>query len=342
MSSDEGQWAVLLAHEKWFVDDPGAFATDWGFAVSPLSLLFLAAVVAVTVVWRAVAVRYRTPELPVLHPLGRLVPYLPRLLAIHLGVSLLALAVRGEFLSPELELAELPAGDLAGLLEGALGIWFITGMRLRAAALGLIALGPLALGATGPVSLLETADLLGVAAFLTVLPPSDQTFGAVSVDPEQTRLALLLLRVGVGVALVALAFSEKFANPDLARATLASTPELNVFQLVGIPVSTDLFIRIAAATEVLFGLLVLSGAAPQVAVLVAGIPFNATLILFGTTEMLGHLPVYGVFLVLLAYGSHPDTAPLVGWWPRPARHKRVSVSKGPDARLAIRSMRSDP
>jgi hypothetical protein len=60
---------------------------------------------------------------------------------------------------------------------------------------------------------------------------------------------------------------------------------------------------------------VISGALPQVAVLVAGIPFNATLLLFGGTELLGHLPVYGIFLTLLAYGSNPDTAALVRWFP---------------------------
>jgi hypothetical protein len=54
---------------------------------------------------------------------------------------------------------------------------------------------------------------------------------------------------------------------------------------------------------------------PQVAVLVAGIPFNATLLLFGQTELLGHLPVYGVFLTLLVYGSHARTAELVRWLP---------------------------
>ena len=70
------------------------------------------------------------------------------------------------------------------------------------------------------------------------------------------------------------------------------------------------------------GLLVISGALPQVAVLVAGIPFNATLLLFGQTELLGHLPVYGVFLTLIAYGSNPRTAELVRWLPSARRAVR--------------------
>ena len=32
-------------------------------------------------------------------------------------------------------------------------------------------------------------------------------------------------------------------------------------------------------------------------------------------ELVGHLPVYGVFLALLVYGSDPETAPHVRWLP---------------------------
>jgi hypothetical protein len=52
-----------------------------------------------------------------------------------------------------------------------------------------------------------------------------------------------------------------------------------------------------------------------VAVLVAAVPFNATLAMFGQTELVGHLPVYGVFLALLVYGSDTATYQLVRWLP---------------------------
>ncbi len=300
------------AHEKWFVHSPGRYATDWSFAYRPWTLLALALVVAVTVLWRRVAIDVvPTPELPVLSRLGRLAPYMPRLLAIHLGISLLAAAVGGHFLTHDLDMVGVTGGNALLLLEGALGVWFITGVRLRPAALALVILGPFALLVTGPVDLLSAADVLGVAAFLAVLPPSDDKFGCVQLDPRTLTRALMVLRLGVGTALITLAFAEKLANPALARQTLAQYPALDVFRLVGLHLPVDAFVTIAGATEVLFGLLVLSGAMPQLAVLVAGIPFNATLILFGATEMLGHLPVYGVFLTLLVYGSNPATAPLV-------------------------------
>ena len=131
------------------------------------------------------------------------------------------------------------------------------------------------------------------------------------------------MRVGVGSSLIVLAFTEKFTNPGMAARTLADYPALNVSSLVGIGMDTDTFIAVAGAVELLFGLLIISGAFPQVTVLVAAVPFNATLVLFGQTEMVGHLPVYGAFLALLVYGSSRETATLVRWLPRRERARRT-------------------
>jgi hypothetical protein len=320
------------AHEKWFVEDSEKYPTDWMFVLRPVTLSLIVAVTLVAVAWRYAAVRFLpTPELRPLRFLGALVPYVPRLLAIHLGVSLLAAAVSGHFLTHDLSVDDLPGGSALLLVEGALGIWFITGVRLRGAAVGLTLVGPLALLLTGPVGLLSAMDLLGVALFLAFVPPSDGTFGRVEPDAVTLRRGLLALRLGTGGALITLAFAEKLANPALARETVRLFPKLDVFALVGIHVPVDTFVAVAGATELLFGLLIISGALPQVAVLVAGIPFNATLILFGGTELLGHLPVYGVFLTLLVYGSDPRTAPLVRWLPT-LRRSRQQPQERPEPR----------
>jgi hypothetical protein len=302
--------APAWAHERWFV--PGEHPTDWGFAARPLALSLLATVVALTLVWRAVAVRLRTPELPVLRPLGTLVRVMPRLLAIHLGVALLALSVRGEFLSPALPVHHVPAGELFAVVQVGLGGWLISGIRLRWAGAAVAALGPVLFAAGGLVTLAENAALLGIATFLVIAAPSGRgEQGSSVVGADRLGLALLVLRFGAATSLVALAFSEKLANPSMARAMLEVEPRLNVVSVLGVSLSTDTFIVIAGAIELLFGLLVLSGAAPQAAVLVAAVPFNATLFLFGATEVVGHLPIYGILLALLVYGSNVTTAPLV-------------------------------
>jgi hypothetical protein len=80
---------------------------------------------------------------------------------------------------------------------------------------------------------------------------------------------------------------------------------------LGLPISDIEFVRLAGVIEILFGLLLISGALPQVIILIAGVPFNATLWFFGVNELLGHLPIYGAMLVILVFGSDPNLRGLV-------------------------------
>ncbi|QBX55569.1 hypothetical protein EXE58_08960 [Nocardioides seonyuensis] len=312
---------ALPTHERWFVESQAA--GDWSFFFSPLPLVLTAAVVAVTIAWRLVALRVDRPELPFLKRLGGLVPWIPRLLGIHLGVALLALAATGAFITPSIDHLEGVGGNALLLVEAALGIWLITGWQLRTAAALVLMLAPALALVAGWTALGESANLAAVAAFLVVVPPGPDAHGEAHPSRAELQWALLWLRLGVGTALIVLAFSEKLTNPGMAIDTLERYPALDVFALVGINVSPEAFVAIAGATELLFGLLVISGAFPQVAVLVAMVPFNATLLLFGQTEMVGHLPVYGVFLALLVYGSNAETAGAVRWLPSRVAHRAV-------------------
>ena len=273
--------------------------------------MLLVATVAAAILWRLASRLFPTPELPLLRPLGRLAPYVPRLLAIHAGVSLLAQAARGTYLAPSLELADSPFGAALAIAEGVLGVWLITGYRVRPAAALLVAAGPLGMPFYGVVPILERMDLLGIALFLALLPPEETPGGAVSASVERVRASLLALRLMVGGSLVVLAFTEKLARPELALEFLDRFPAFNILQSIGLEVSDVTFIRLAGAIELLFGLLIISGALPQLAVIVAGIPFNATLFFLGTEELIGHLPIYGAMLALLVYGSSDRFARVV-------------------------------
>ncbi len=170
---------------------------------------------------------------------------------------------------------------------------------------------PLGMLGYGVVPILERVDLLGVALFLSIMPPSDAPGGTVVSSPRRVQTALLGLKTSVGLALIVLAFTEKLARPSLALAFLDRFPAFNILRTVGLDVSDLAFIRIAGAVELAFGLLILSGAMPQVVVIAAGIPFNATLFFLGASELIGHLPIYGAMLALFVYGSNRETAPLV-------------------------------
>jgi uncharacterized membrane protein YphA (DoxX/SURF4 family) len=197
-----------------------------------------------------------------------------------------------------------------------LGLWFLSGRWLRAVPVGVALAGVFVVVEAGPVALVELAVLFGIATFLAVVAPKTTAPRKLHPSPRQLRVGLLALRVGTAISLVTLAFSEKFTNPELAERTLQAYPQLDLPSLVGLPISHETFIVIAAAIELLLGLLILSGALPQATALIVAVPFTATLPLFGVTELLGHLPIYGVVATLLIYGSTRATSAGGAWMPR--------------------------
>jgi hypothetical protein len=325
----------VLGHAVWFTEGEPPF--DLGFAVQPLSLAALAAAAVIAAMWRIAARWLPRPELPFLGFLGRLGPWIPRLLAIHAGVSLLALASRLQYFVPTLRLPDTWWGIALGILEGIVGVWLISGWKVRPAAFLLVIAGPLGMLGYGALPILERADLLAVGLFLVLLPPDDsRPGGTIVIDPERIRAALFALRAVAGATLILLAYTEKLARPDLTLEFLDRYPAFNVLHLLGgwfgFEVSDLVFLQFAAGVEILFGLLLISGALPQLTVIAAGIPFNATLFFLGPTELIGHLPLYGAMLALLVYGSRGDTAPVCSWLPTrdgslrtlPARQPRSS------------------
>ncbi len=294
------------AHEAWFVEHPEQYPLDPSALLSPLTVVGVVTAVVVAVLWRVAAARLPRPELVVLRPLERLVPWVPRLLALHLGLSLLALSLSGAVLDPAVEAPGGAAGVAVLLPQVVVGVLLVLGTAVRVAALAVVAAGPVLVVLHGPSSLLLCAVLVGVALFLAVVPPQRARAGAPDLCPSCLWPAVLALRVGAAVSLISLAVVEKLANPAMGLAMLDQQPVLNLLAPVG--VSHESFVVLAGCVELLFGLLVLSGAAPQVVGLVAAVPFTASLALFGGTELIGHLPVYGVLLAFVVLGSSPATA----------------------------------
>lgn len=301
---------ALVAHAAWFTEHlPPA---DWSFLVEGRTLFYLAVALALAVLVRALARLRDGVDVPAL---ARLAPWMPFALRLHVGVSLVGLVSAGAYLAPSLELPNSPAGVLLGVLMVATAVLLVTGYRARLGAALLVASGPVGMLEFGVWPVIQRADLLGLAIFLLVAGPgrwsADHELGRAR-DPSVRELgqAVWALRVFVGASLIAVALAEKLANPALAQRFLDSQAvDFNLLAAAGLPVSDLEFVRIAGAVEVLFGLLLISGALPQAVVLVAGVPFNATLYFFGTIELLGHLPVYGAMLVLLVFGSHQRLRP---------------------------------
>jgi uncharacterized membrane protein YphA (DoxX/SURF4 family) len=224
----------------------------------------------------------------------------------------------GDYLSPAMDLDASLGSMVLGAGMVAVAVSMVTGFHARAGAWLLVALGPVGMLEFGVVPVLARLDLLGLALFVIVSGPgrwsADAELGRVRLPGiEELARAVWALRLALGGALIVVAFQEKLANPDLARDFLSEQPDFNVANsLFDMGWSDTRFLRVAGAIEVLFGLLIVSGRLPQFCVVAVGIPFNATLYFLGTTELLGHLPIYGAMLSLLVFGSHPELRPLVG------------------------------
>ena len=317
-----------VAHETWFLEDDRAL--DSSFLFEGATLALLAAALILTLALRLVNRRRDGIDVPWLTAVA---PYIPFAIRIHLAVSLIGLLSLGFYLSPAMDLETSLAGITLGVVMALVAIGMATGYKARPAAWLLVAAGPLGMLEFGVGPVLQRVDLLGLAVFVLILGPgrwsADFERGAAP-DPfdrdgsplgaaglTRAGRAILALRVAAGTALIVVALYEKLLNPDLALEFLAEHPNLQLADQLGLGLSDLEFVRVAGAIEVLFGLLLISGALPQAIVLIAGIPFNATLWFFGINELVGHLPVYGAMLAVLVFGSHPQLRATTYGWGRP-------------------------
>jgi hypothetical protein len=302
---------VPFAHERWFEHEiPGS---DWGFAGETLTLVLLAAAVLVTVAVRVLARLEPGVDVPWL---ARMAPYMPFAIRLHLAVSMVGLLSQGYYLAPSMDLPSNVFGILFGAVMVLVAFTMASGWNARIGALLLIASGPVAMIEFGFWDVLQRVDVLGLAFYVLLTGPgrwsADYELGrAEEPSHDQHAAGVWALKVAAGLALIVVAFAEKLAYPDLGVQFLQDRPHLNVARQIGLDWSNLEFIRVAGSIEVLFGLLLISGALPQAVVIMAGIPFNATLWFFGVNELLGHLPIYGTMLVLLVYGSDPRLRPAV-------------------------------
>jgi uncharacterized membrane protein YphA (DoxX/SURF4 family) len=299
------------AHEKWFYD-ASLYPTRWDALLRPAALLAIGVAVSLTglawILWRGRDGRDLIPGPEALgaEEAGRVRFYalVPLILGVHLALSLIVLGVKGTLFSPN---NAMTGGSLhwVGLAEIGLSLCFLYGGLTRVAGIGLGLVWLFGVPLVGIEAMMENLHYLGFAGFFFLAGRGPYAvdrllFPRLAPSPRLSRLALPTLRVGVGLSLAAVAFTEKLANPDLARAFLREYP-LNFTSAIGFPLSDDTFILCAGATELLIGLFLVFGIFPRAIIATAWFFINITLTVFLWTELLGHLPLYGAMGVLLVW-----------------------------------------
>ncbi|MEX1039986.1 MAG: hypothetical protein WDZ51_05120 [Pirellulaceae bacterium] len=301
--------ATAVAHEKWFHQGQ---PTNWNEVLETRRLVAIGAVIVVTllavVMWH---MRGKRDLLPGPETFGatpasrsRFYAWVPAILAVHIAVPLLVFGLEGKLFSPNNVLSSSTMYAL-GLMQITAALSLFYGGLTRVGAIILAAAWLRGVFVFGLEGMMENAHYLGFAAFFFLTgrgPFSIDRMLFPKLEPSD-RLkvwALPFFRVGLGVSLITVAFTEKLANLPLAIGFLEKFP-LNFTPALGIPMSDDIFVLCAGSVELLVGLFILFGLFPRTIIVIAWLPFNITLTIFDWVELVGHLPFYGALAVLLIW-----------------------------------------
>ena len=272
-------FAGILLHVKWFTD-PRPHPTQYGLLLSgPVIAAFLVAIGAAGV---AYLIQHHVPEPKAIRSLERYAKTGPLALRIALGVALIAAAAANWLFVPSLVLGQDSVGLALRGVETACGLLLLAGLFTRYAAILLA--------------------VLGIAIFLFISGP-----GPVSLDVRRhadraiehrkaPEAAITLLRIAMGFGIAYGALTEKLLDPPLAQALLDQSPFLNVLRPLG--VSDPVFIWLAGVTELVVGVVILSGQITRPVMAIGFALFTVTLVVFGLPELIGHLPYYGIMFTL--------------------------------------------
>lgn len=322
----------ISAHEKWFHDDE-PYPLRWDLFFRPLPLIFASAILAITfLAWLIWNKRGRRGFVPGPEDFGTtddrrsaLYSIVPFIIGVHVAVPLFVFGLQSAMFSPNNELTGAWIYIL-GLAQTGIALSFFYGGLTRLAAIALACLWVLGIALHGLEAMLDNIMYLGFAAFFFLAgrgPIAIDRLILPRLEPSEKlmRQAITASRVGVGLSLVFVAFTEKFANIPLALSFLQKYP-LNFTSAFGIPMSDEIFVLCAGAVELLVGLFITFGIFPREIILIAWIPINMTLAIFNWTELVGHLPIYGALAVLLIWKADEEN---MRWWLRGLREGPLSV-----------------
>ena len=305
----------MALHERWFLDE-SKFPVQFDTWSSANSLIPIGVAVGITIfatmIYRA---RDRHTVVPGPIHLGmpwenyvRLLTWVPLVIGVHMGVTLLVSGVSRQLFIPNLVLPVNLLGGLLGMIEIAIALSFIYGALTRPAAAVLGVLWIIGVIVFGPIRLIEHTEILGIAFFLFVT-----TRGPLAFDMALDRLnkpvgplvpyAVPMLRIALGIGLTVVALTEKIWNIPMGLAFLAEH-NFNFFPYIGMPqIDNTKFLLIAGTIELVVGLMLIAGTYVRLVILITLIPFNLSLPFMGWRELVGHLPIYGILALLLLWGD---------------------------------------
>lgn len=313
------------AHVKWFVESEQVINTShnlnpfysWG---SNEVLIWSGIVLATVCIFSVIDYYIKTPKALLSFGLKH-EKVINRIAQIVLGLFLVLVSFLWKIIIiPEIHVTTV-ATTILEYIQIAIGIMYISNIKPQLASLGLIAL---TIGASisgeGFITILENAILISLACYFYITHAK-----------EDTRVFLLLkkhaveiVRIGTGISLITLAFTEKFLYPELSLQFL-QVHHWNFMQPIFPWFTNELFVLSTGFAEMIFGILFIMGYITRITtVLIAvffGLSVTTMLIQFHAWEV-EDLVVYAAAILFIFFG-HGRTKFFHFMWKDSFLHKSI-------------------
>lgn len=304
-------------HVRWFVETEKIPPVSFEFGVNTLFILLAAGMYVTVMLFLNQYAKVEKSPLGFLNKSWQSESHLDWYLLLPLlNLALVLCLLHGDYLAPNLLLPESTA---------------ILGVFIQALVIVMLPLSPTITGiAIAMVALLNIRifginlsidyafELLGVGLALMFIGPNINRFDLslcrfLGLGAQGSQgAALWCLRVGLGLQLMTLGIHNKFMDTGISLMFLEQFPHFNFMQFFGWKSFEHLdFIFAAGLFETLFGLMLVLGMATRlVAMTLVGI-FTLTTVVAGVEELAGHLPIFGVLIILVSRYQSSE----LSWWP---------------------------
>ena len=298
--------STRLAHVSYVLSEQDQVAysgSDFAFIASPFTDIWNLAVFGAVIAF-VTAVVFASHKLPAIKDRirffrGRARTYqdfIPLILRFSLGVALIGAGSQQALIAPSV--LNQPAFATVQMI---LGFLLIIGLALTPATLFALAL---AAGAffLHP-ELINNLEIISALIALLVLsqtkPGADDLIGLsmYNFSDASKRYVPLILRLGLGIALLVMAINEKFMNPHLFGAVVEQYGLATY-----LPLSTGMWVISATLTELVLGLALVLGLQTRIISVITFAVLGLLFFIFGE-EVYAHVTIFGTLAVLIITGG---------------------------------------
>jgi hypothetical protein len=257
-----------------------------------------------------------------------------RLLAAALGVTLIVNSLHNVFVAPDMMLGEGLFGGSLAFLQALVGAMLVLNFRIALAGIVVMVLPVLCWQIYSFGQAVDYAfELFGIGAALlivsTLLSADDRewlgrhlltllpSLSAIPQDGTSDQQAdwvkakaMAILRIMLGAQLIVLAAHDKLLYPEVSLAFVNKYPFVNFPAALGLSGFTNLHFVIGCGfVETALGAMLVGNVATRLVCLVLVNVFVLTGLIFGVSELFGHLPIAAAVMLLFIFAPQRVAGP---------------------------------